>query len=572
MLRPCRPAASLAALLVCLAFGPPALAAGNGSAAGTSGTSGDAAGTGSGAGGTGATTLPSAPPASGGLAVAPAVGSTVRLGDLGQQIDQGLAFRAPTLPQPGWTAHAALGVQETYSDNALQNSAVRRSDFITSITPSLLLNGNTRLIQTTISYAPSALIYASNPGQDTIDQEFNGDALVTLLPDTLFIRLQGLATQQAVGGGYPPGGSTLVSRNNRATTESFSVTPYLTRRFGDVGTLTLTYSLSYTNQSGTTAIAANGQPYFAGSSLTTNEESANFTTGDRFGRLNDTVLIDATQDSGQGVLTGASQDLATNTLRYAVNHLITLSGELGYQRLRYSGTPPTRIDGIVWQAAIKFTPGPRSSVTIGYGRQDGVDSAFLSAALAVTARTMLYASYSESLSTSAQALQNSLAGTTLDPNGNLISTATGAPVLLGNQALAQQNNLSRTRQFTLTTTTTLPRDTISLSLLHSQQKLVATAPGFTGFSQNATSGSISWSHALGPDLTSNAYFEYGTQSAAGLGSGSTSQYTGSASLTYRLSPSLTANLEYVFTTFGQNGLAGSALQNEIIVGLQKRFF
>lgn len=572
----------LALLLACLAASPPATAAdaaGGGAGASTGAGSGASSGTGtssgttsSGTGGTGSTLPTGALPASGTIG-APAVGSTVRLGDLGQQVYQSLRFGPPSLPQPGWTAHAAIGVQEAFTDNALQTAnGQRKSDFITTITPSLLVTGNTRLLQGTVVYAPSVLVYASNGSQDTVDQSFNGDALVTLLPDTLFVRLQGVATQQVIGGSATPAGSTLVARNNVANTESFSISPYLTERFGDTGTLTLTYALSYTNQSGNTATLAGGQPYFKGSWLVTNEESANFTTGNRFGRINDTVLVDTAQNSGQGVLKGASQEIVTNTLRYALTRLVTVSGEIGYQRARYSGIPPLRIDGLVWQAALRFTPGPSSSITIGYGRKDGADSGFLDASVALTARTTLYASYTESLATSAQALQNSLAGTTLDANGNLVSATTGAPVLLSNQSLAQQNNLSRTRQFSLTTTTRLPRDTISLSFLHSDQKLIATSPGFTGFSQHTTSASIDWSHALGPYLTANAYFDYGVQSAAALGSNNTNQYTGSASLTWQISPSLTGNLEYIATTFDQNGTGGSSVQNEILAGLQKRFF
>ena len=528
------------------------------------------------------------------------VGSIVGGGYFGNvrgQVDQALGLGAP--PPPGFTVLPGIGLQELVTDNVYEASRARIADLVTTISPSIVLGANTQRIQGTLAYSPNIQVYAVTGQQDQVDHELNGSASVTLVPDLLFVDLRGYATQQSTAGGFSPVGQPLYSQQDRTQTTGFSLSPYLVQRLGDLLQLRAGYSLEYLDQSGDpafgaldtglltpaqlAALQAAGQlPSFLGNNTLTHVEYATLSTTPELGRVSNTLQLRGEQDSGVGVLDGAYTYEAVDDVAYAVSRFVALLGRFGYQDLRYAGFPGVQVDQGIWGGGVRLTPNPDSAIVVRYGHQDGFDSALLNASYALTARTRVFAGYSEGLSTEQQQIEDTLAGSTVDQYGVSLDSQTAAPLLLSDNLLGNQNNLYRLRRFSATSVTSYDVDTISLNVLFEKQSLVATGLGFTGYSESGVSGSVGWTHLINETTSTLASVQYGTRTFSGLGagvqaitglagSGTEQVFTLNASLSHSFSPTLQGSVQYTLTNRPSSAGEQGFLQNIALVGLRKTF-
>ncbi|WP_158537157.1 TIGR03016 family PEP-CTERM system-associated outer membrane protein [Humitalea rosea] len=530
--------------------------------------------------------LPATAPASGdstGLpwSDAPArVGGTGDLGDSGVRLGTlGFPYTAvappPGLSAEGWSLTPSIAAQVLATDNVDLTVRDRRSELITTFTPGLLLSLDTARVQGIANYAPNLTFYGSDSDQNRIDHRFNGQFLATLVPDALFLDLRGAAAVQAVSGGYAPEGSPAVNRNDQVQTTSFQLSPYFVHRFGGIGTMQLGYALQHVTQdsngTGSGALTPTGQRFFSDQDFTAHEVYAIGRTGEEFGRLALESRISSTEYDGTGILDGAYRRIATVETRYVIIRPVAALVEVGYEQQRYNGTPPVDINEPVWSVGARLTLSPESRITAKFGHHDGFDSAVLDAVVALGGRTTLYANYAERLTTSAQRAADLLSTTTLDPLGNPIDIATGAPVAqpFANSFMGAQSSLMRIRRGSVSISQIWPRDIFTLSLSREERRPVSVETGTTAFSQTGNSGSLTWSHALTEATTAIGYGQYGTFDSPGRGSGNV--FTVSASLATELAPGLSGVLTYMMTNRGDDIASGRAVQNVVLVGLRQTF-
>jgi hypothetical protein len=232
----------------------------------------------------------------------------------------------------------------------------------------------------------------------------------------------------------------------------------------------------------------------------------------------------------------------------------------------------------VWEAGIRWTPNPDSTVTVSYGEQDGVQSLFVDGSYAPTPRTRIYASYSSGLTSSAQDQLNLLQGSSFGAGGQVTSSLTGAPLVTTNNAFGTQNTLYRVHRLSVSAVLLRPRDTYSVSVVNETRHVV----GGTGTTTNnngdygGTYGQITWAHDLSPALASSVYFQYGTdttQLVSSASGNSEEQFiTANAGLNYIISPSLSGHATYtVAERFGSGVSQRNYLENVVLVGLRKGF-
>jgi uncharacterized protein (PEP-CTERM system associated) len=165
-------------------------------------------------------------------------------------------------PGRAWTITPSLGVQLFATDNINQSVTNKQSEFITGVTPGVLISADTARLRGVLNYQPSLLFYAEDSSQSRVLQNFNGQALATLLPETLFLDLRGAAATQAVGGGFAPQSSPTLNRQGVLQTTSFQASPYFVLPFGDIATLQVGYGFQAVQQSlgggATTALTPTG--------------------------------------------------------------------------------------------------------------------------------------------------------------------------------------------------------------------------------------------------------------------------------------------------------------------------
>ncbi len=472
---------------------------------------------------------------------------------------------------PGFTFTPRIGGQTGFNSNVLASPTNPRADWVNYLTPGITVTANTSRVEARLDYSPTLGIYARTPGQNFLGQNFTGNGQVTVVNDLFYVDLRGFAGVQprngagfggttgfgggGVGGNSNTGAGGGLPLNQLSQTTSFSLTPYLLHRFGDVGTLKIGYSLS---QSTSTPVTGFGSlPFFSGgssalsgnSNLTTNQEVVQFQSGEILGQVNNLFIINANQYSGSGVSNGGYQNFVSNRVGYALTRQVTVFGQIGVEDIHYNGVPPTRINDGTWLVGTQLTPSSNSSLSIGYGHQYGTDSLQADGSYQITPRLRVALNYSTGIGNELSQLQSTVAVSDIDHHGGLVNALTGAPLFTSVGTAGSNNNLYRTKTFTGSATLLLDRDLLSASVSQYDQTVLAVTAGTpaginNGSSSSGLSGQVSWTHELSSVLSSIADLYYGTQQNFNGTSGDQKSFSAHMTLQYQLSQTLTLSGQY----------------------------
>jgi len=511
------------------------------------------------------------PPAAGLL---PATGADMRVGDLRAAFGGSYDRAPPAAMTRGWTWTPSLDVTETFDDGAPQANGRTSSQFTTQVTPGIMVTLATQRLTGALSYAPTLVLY-DGQGSTVLAHNLNADATLELVSGLAFIDVRGYAARQALIGGQTLGSAGYLTGQDQVQSTSFSVSPYIRQRLGGAGTLLAGVALGRTTQSTdqTTLVTS---PYYApvSSNVTTTQAHVSFTTGENFGRLSLAPSAVATRYDGTGVLRGARRDILDLPAQYALSRGLALTASVGHEDIHYGGVTAFGVHDLTWSGGVRLTPNDDTLVALSYGHHDGGNSATLDSHFAPTARTRLFARYSEGISTSSEDLQNAVAASTVGPGGISVDRVTGAPLLIGNPFFGTQAGLYRSARASLTGSLLFDRDIVTVTAERDQQTaLSATSIGFAP----ATTGvftSLGWAHGISPALTTSAFGQIGALTASGIpGVAPTTQdsATLSAAITYDFSPTLRGIAQYSRSIpFG--GAPDQAGPRDVaIIGLHKGF-
>jgi uncharacterized protein (PEP-CTERM system associated) len=493
--------------------------------------------------------------------------------------------------QQGWTILPRISVEEEYTDNILEVPSPRRWDLTTVVAPGVAVLGNSDRAQLELNYQPVLQMHLINGSQNVLTQQLNAVGTLTVVPELFFVDLRALAGVQATNGGIgglgglgQPGisgvGSTSfgqqesgglgLAKKNLTQTASVAVSPYMLYQFGDVGTGKAGVSLSEASYTPVTGFAP--IPLISSGSnqqhLSTVEEFAQFQTGDEFTVLRDTLSADGRQSSSSGAgITSSTRDVVNNRVDYQINRTIDVYGQIGWEDISYSGDNLAPIRDVTWGVGTVLTPNPDSMLSLGYGHQNGSDSFTASARYAVSPRTFLTASYNNGVGTQLEQVNDQLGQSSVGNNGGLVNSQTGAPVFVNNNALGVSGGVFRYNYLSFNAITTLDRDTLGLTLGHSQQTRLGNGTAST--SNAVTTANVSWTHELTPDLvsTATAAFSSGTPTAGS----SSKSYVASVSLQYILTETVTTFARYTFYDVQSSTAGASWYQDLFLVGITKQF-
>ncbi len=525
-------------------------------------------------------------------------------------------------PAPGWVVNLGLTLAEVYTDRAVaylhalpvrtiplppppdphvgfRRSITVQPDFITQITPTLSIHGDTPNVSMDLFYSPTASIYAQNGSRSGLAHNLNARAHTMVMENLFYVDMQAFAGLmptlggQGYGGGFDGGGGggigggggtpvtgQTAQRPGVSQTYSFGITPYVVQRFGGWGLAKLGVSArmmsagtsQYTNGAGgnTTQPASNTQ---------TLQETAEFTSGENLGRFQSQTITSGQQTTGSGLARKSSNYIAQTSLSYALTRWIAVFGQVGYETVNYAATDTSyQSNGITWSGGTKFTFGEDGYAKIGYGRRYGVNSVSFEGAYALTARTRITGRYWTGLGTEMQLLQADLANSGIDQYGGLVNLDTGAPVFLaGANGGGGNQNVYRTQNFNATLSSIVFNDPVSIGLQMSEQTLVATTGVATAFASKSRSINASWQHQLSELLGSSVTVLYGTRDVMRLGTlntpiaGQETYIATNAGLYYTFSPGLVGAARYSHYEQTSNVQFRSYSQNMVMISLSKQF-
>jgi uncharacterized protein (PEP-CTERM system associated) len=532
---------------------------------------------------------------------------------------------------PAWQISPSLTVSEQYTDDANVAAGAytgphqgQQTDFITLIQPTLAVSENGERLRVNLNYSPTAEIYAINSDYTQLQERAYGSAQAVLLNDLLYFDLRGNVNQQPVFGGLPTANSVALGPDQRETVSSVSASPYVARSFGGIGTLnagvgyiyTATDAPDYLNQTIPNPLL----PYNYGSSwLATKRIFANFTSGEDYGRFQDSLSSDNNFYDGTGALRNGQRVLLTNDLSYAVNRFVAALGEIGYENLSYPNSGFSYVGG-VWAAGVRLTPNAQSTITAEWRYVDGVGAPYIYGSWQVTPRIRAYGGYSEGISNFDQDQQNTLLSGQATSSGAAAAALVAAPLLNAGGYAGGNQSLSRTRRLSASAAFIADRDTVSLSFNWQRSSILGTPLGLpaselqalgidpailpyllkygvspflppatqailnqiiqfaqiTGEISDNVTGGISWVHQLQPNLTVDTYLGYTESLQAQTVTTRTSAIQFNAGVTKTFNDKLSARLAYTGSyVVGNNysdGYGGYNLNNDTVtISVTKRF-
>jgi uncharacterized protein (PEP-CTERM system associated) len=530
--------------------------------------------------------------------------------DLQHQLRLVNGFGAPA--GGGWAFAPRIDWQEALTDNALAAHSPRQADLISFLTPGISIAGDLPRLQVSFDFAPTLAIYARTSDLNALTEQMNALASVTLVPDVAYVDVRGVAGVQSQFGGLgglgaigTPANATVtpqtaainangqpLNRDNEVQTASFSISPYLLGHFGDWGTGKLGYSAGYTRSTPLNGFASLPFPTGGGSNaqtLVSNEGMANFTTGQFLQFFQNSINIDLQQTqntAGAGVInlqtgvplqtqqtTRSTRDTISDTITYQATRGISLFAMGGHEDIVYSGFGAQSIHDLIWSLGVTWVPNPDSSLSVSYGHQNGFNSLTVNGFYALTARTVVTATYGSTLGTQLEFIQNqlNLAGT--GPNGTLVNAQTGGSLFGATNAFGVQDGVFRTTTFTMGSTTALDRDIISLSLLLATQ---TSSGGTTNSSAQSKTFGASWLHQMRPDMTVSAAISYAIQDQTSgftnfANPGNNTSVAATLAWSWQISDTLTGSVRYSYFERSSPVTFFGITQNMLIVGLSKHF-
>lgn len=319
----------------------------------------------------------------------------------------------------------SLTVSESVSDNVDQDpDGDEDAALITEVATGLSARWTTGRIQA--FYTGSTRFRHQIGGDDEgfeVLPTLRGTGTAEISENLLFLDASAAVTQQLIN----------TSRNdtsaNRATTQSYRVSPYLVGHFGSFanGELRYTFDQIFVDEEDDrerTSIFRDDDDDL--SDATTHTISARLTSGRDFSRLRWGTSGSASESFRVGASDVMRWNVGVNA-EYAVLRSFSLLGGIGYEHFD-DNDPENDIDGMTWDAGFRWRPGRRTDLTLTYGRSDGDERFEGQAEYRISPRSAIRASYTDRLTTGQERLSSGLGAIALDPlTGGLVDQTTGLP-------------------------------------------------------------------------------------------------------------------------------------------------
>lgn len=463
-----------------------------------------------------------------------------------------------------WRLTPSIEVEEAYNDNVLLAPRGReRSDFITRISPGLNLTGIGRNLQLNVTYAPEQVIFLEESDRSGLRHNLLGSANAELVNQLLFFDASAAINQQFINNQDALGGTTLTASNNLTEVQTFRLGPRLRNRFGSFATSELAYNI------GSTTIDSD-----QASDSTIQEATATLSAGPSFENLfwRLTAQDSHTERSGGtavSVTGGQAGDidrqLARLELEYATGPRFSLLGSTGYEKIE-DNSLQEQPDGIIWDAGFEVRPSRQTSFRATYGRR--FENPVFNAALTsqIGPRTSLRATFTETLETTQELLNDQLAFIGTDIAGNLIDTRTGLPFVPGDPAFGLQDNTFRSERLSVALTAERGRNSFDVQIFTDTREFDA-----VDRTEESTGGSLGWTRRLTrfADLRVGATYRHTEFDQAVAREDDF--YTFDATLSYRLGIGALASLSLRRTERDSTTANADLTENLIAARVRKSF-
>ena len=294
--------------------------------------------------------------------------------------------------QAQWKVTPSLALTETYTDNvALQSDANKRSDWVTEVTPGVSVIAQNSRVQMSARARASFYKYASGEpvGTRSNNAQYDANGRVKVIDELLYVDARASGGSRAISAfGLRDDEGNGFSDRNSTDVSSWSVSPFLTRRFGNFAVATARYTHDETKAD---------ESLYGSSSA----DSVSFDLGSgRAWRDIGWSLRHSRQDVQTDRFGDTSSENSVLGLNYRVHRTLKLTATGGYDSYDYEAIG-NRTAGPSWSVGFAWNPSARTSVDMSVGRHFLGNTGSLMA-LHRSRHTVWRASYSDAVTSTRQ--------------------------------------------------------------------------------------------------------------------------------------------------------------------------
>jgi len=499
---------------------------------------------------------------------------------------------------PSFQITPSLRLEQSWTDNVFLTSKAPKPDFISTVTPSLTAVNRSRRFDWGLNYSGNFSHYAEYEDKDSLRNTGLTTLSSELIDQVLFLDSRASVSSQNVTQNGPI--SSLSSNTTGDQTEiiTFSISPRIQQRLGDVALAALTLSHDETlNQSPTSLSSSNSGSTSKAASGLNNSSSNKAAVGLRNGSSFTQMLWDISAgisrtDQGNGnTLSMRNVQLGTE---YRLSSYVGLLVSIGDEKNTGIQLNENKYSGPYYSGGIHYTPSPDTDLRMVVGQRYGQVTVFGQLDHKLGPRTSLRAQHEIGIITDAINAIDNLNSISRDETGNYVNPFSGQAADPSAQLFNRSNATFEQENSQLSLTRRGEIDTVALHVNYVTRKAISTGLSSTtpttnsytlGSSTTVLSADLSWSHRLTERTSANANMSINDTVAASQESAMTSRIGGGVGLSHVLSPTLNFDATYRLTQTHTPQAAATAtditslkisqvgyiIENTVFLGISKRF-
>jgi uncharacterized protein (PEP-CTERM system associated) len=472
----------------------------------------------------------------------------------------GTALASGVVQAAEWRITPIIQVTEAYNSNIdVSARGTEISDYITNVSPGVGVRGSGRQLTLNADYSPEFLFFADESSRNEVRQQFSGFANSELVQQRLFLDVSGTVSRHEVGQTLPAGQTELTANNNLRQVIVADVSPSYRQHFGSYADAEVRF------RHDRVSVDANQV-----SDTTTNEVSLAVISGEEFSVLKWQLSGQQSHTDRDGGAAGAANSdirrrLGKADFEYAVAAGLGLIAGVGHEEIKDS-TLREPIDGLIWDAGFVYRPSRATSLRATHGERFEQPNTSVALSHAFTPRTVLTASYAESVETSQGLLQGRLGNIGLDETARLVNSTTQQPFTVRDDAFGLTNTAFRQEVYKVALDMTRGRSTYRLSAFRDTREFdVATGTA------TSTGGSLGFTRALTRWLNGSLNATYRRAQFDTPAGRTDASWTVQGALRYQISESLEASLSAEHSQRENSFNDFESAQSLVAIRLAKKF-
>jgi len=471
-----------------------------------------------------------------------------------------------------WTITPAASLTVTGTDNVDgEPRGEEESDLITRVTPSIDVRGVGARLQTNYSYSLTREDFIAG-GRSEFSQNLLGFSTHELMEDLFFIENQASISLQTINDDGALTAGAQARDDNQSEVVNTSISPVARYRFGSWVDVETRYRFSQVLFDVLLEDPEEGTP----SDTFTHAFLQRFQSGREFNRLRWTLtgsaditsrtdLDEADGDDGGG---GDFQSISVDaSAEYVINRKISILGSFGADFIDDpSIDDQTDVDGVFWTIGGRWRPGPRTDISLEFGRR--FDDQFWngSASYQLGGFTTIRLFFDQTVGTTQTALNQNLGFIGQDLLGNLIDLRTGLPIDPTDPAfdLTDQDAVFRARTLNASLAGSRGRANFGATAFYSEREEEP-----SGLTDRSLGGSANFGWAL--TRLTNLNLSSSVRTTNDDASVDQTTVNLSLSLSYNLSETLSGTTSYRHLRRMSEDEVNELRENAIVFSLRKAF-